>query len=499
MNGLVALVPPETLPQPIEPDESPELLAGRLELAISQAPLRRLARRVADPVSRRPARPGSARRGGAARPPTRRPRPVRLPGARPDRCGPRGVGRAQGGRPIPRVRTRPGPVPHREGARLDGPRPVRRGRSVGASGRAPGPPTTPSRSALSARPSPARGGTPKPSSHSARPSPSTPTTPSSHVVRAHVRLALGDDSAWHETEWRTRTAAYAPAVPTATLPWDGTSSPGLRLLLIAEPEDEDTIFFVRYASRLRDLGVETTLACPPTLATLLAGVDGLERVATGEVSYDEYDAYAFLGSLPSLLPTADEAGPPAASLAGGGARVRGPGPPTGLKVAVHWRARPDDRRSFPLLALAPLAGIGGVSLVSVQEGGAEEIAEAGVAVLDLGPPGAAGPLDFEGLAAVLRGVDLVVTNDGPVAHLAGALGVPTWVALPVGPEWIWAGDAEETPWYPSLRLFRQRRADDWDDAFRLMETELKVRLAAGHAERIGPPALGLEPDPGAAE
>lgn len=169
----------------------------------------------------------------------------------------------------------------------------------------------------------------------------------------------------------------------------------------------------------------------------------------------------------------------------------------GLKVAVHWRARPDDRRSFPVTALSPLAGVEGVSLASVQEGGAEEAAEANLSLLDLGPAVAEGPTDYETLAAVLRGVDLVVTNDGPVAHLAGVLGVRAWVALPVGPEWPWAGDREDSPWYPSLRLFRQRRADDWSDVFRLMETELKVELAARHAARIGAvPTPGLEDDRG---
>ena len=135
-----------------------------------------------------------------------------------------------------------------------------------------------------------------------------PDHPEAHLGRARVRLVLGDDSAWHETEWRTRTAAYAPAVPTTPPAWDGTAAAGLRLLLVAEPADEDTLFFARYVPRLRELGVYVTVSCPPTLAKLLAGVDGVDRVATGEEPPGDVDAYAFLGSLPSLLATADGAG-----------------------------------------------------------------------------------------------------------------------------------------------------------------------------------------------
>jgi len=128
---------------------------------------------------------------------------------------------------------------------------------------------------------------------------------------------------------------------------------------------------------------------------------------------------------------------------------------------------------------APLAKIDGVRLVNLQKGtGAEQIAgNEGLEIIDLGPQldEVAGP--FMDTAAVMKNLDLVVTSDTAVAHLAGALAVPVWVALGVNSDWRWLADREDSPWYPTMRLFRQRRPGDWTDVFARLSAQLQIWIA----------------------
>jgi hypothetical protein len=129
----------------------------------------------------------------------------------------------------------------------------------------------------------------------------------------------------------------------------------------------------------------------------------------------------------------------------------------------------------PLARFAPLAAVEGVRLVSLQQGhGHEQLAApAGrVAVVDVGPRLA----DFAETAAVLANLDLVVTVDTAVAHLAGALGVPVWVALPFAWDWRWLLGRDDSPWYPTLRLFRQQTAGGWEDVFERMAAALREQV-----------------------
>jgi hypothetical protein len=172
----------------------------------------------------------------------------------------------------------------------------------------------------------------------------------------------------------------------------------------------------------------------------------------------------------------------------------------GLKVGVVWQGNPrfdwDRWRSFPLTCLAPLAAVAGVSLVSLQKGpGAEQLRDlrGRFAVADLGEE-----LDAEGgafvdTAAVIAGLDLVVSPDTAVAHLAGALGARAWLALPAAMvDWRWMVGREDTPWYPSMRLFRQERLGEWRAVFERMAEELR-RLAAERARRG---VAGIDVSPG---
>jgi hypothetical protein len=258
------------------------------------------------------------------------------------------------------------------------------------------------------------------------------------------------------------------------------------LLLLAEPDPSDQIMFVRYAATLKGEGARVVLACEPDMASLLARADGVDRVVTdtAELASDPaepIDAHADLLSLPSLLGTSLSTIPPAPYLSPDPRRVDRwktelacpDGSP--FTVAIHWSEDRPDRRSIPLPAFEPLAAIPGVRLISLQKGPAREaVADAPFPLCDLAPRLDTGPDALVDTAAVLAGVDLVVTNDGPIAHLAGALCVPTWVALPVGPDWRWLTGRADSPWYPSLRLFRQPRQGDWSDIFSAIAQSLQA-------------------------
>ena len=150
-------------------------------------------------------------------------------------------------------------------------------------------------------------------------------------------------------------------------------------------------------------------------------------------------------------------------------------PSPGFRVGVCWAGNPSHRqdvfRSFRLAELAPLAEFPGVSLVSLQKGqGTEQLSDVSFPVVDLGPEYAAG--DWLDTAAVVSQLDLVVTPDTALAHLAGALGKPVWTALSRPAEWRWMRDRDDSPWYPTMRLFRQDKLGEWGPVFRRMEEAL---------------------------
>jgi hypothetical protein len=138
----------------------------------------------------------------------------------------------------------------------------------------------------------------------------------------------------------------------------------------------------------------------------------------------------------------------------------------------------DKQRSFALGQLAAVAAVPGVRVFSLQRGqGTEQIARADFEVIEFKPPLDETAGAFMDTAAVMAHLDLVITSDTAIAHLAGALGVPVWVALSEHGDWRWLTDREDTPWYPTMRLFRQRTLDAWGDVFERMADELRRRVA----------------------
>jgi Flp pilus assembly protein TadD len=296
------------------------------------------------------------------------------------------------------------------------------------------------------------------------------------------------EEGWAEYEWRSRAHGLAPRMFDRPA-WDGTPLNGRTLLLSAEQGVGDTLQFIRYAPAVKALGGTILLECPAPMVPLLSRCAGIDRLVEHGAPLPAFDVHAPLVSLPRLLSTTVATIPAAVPylsaepglVAAWRAELAAV---PGFKVGIAWQGNPqmipyDRRRSFPLAALEPVARLAGVRLIALQKGHGRE--QLGTAVRDWPLTDLGGRLDeqagaFMDTAAVLPSLDLVVTCDSSLAHLAGALGVRAWVALPFAADWRWLREREDSPWYPSLRLFRQPRPGDWATVFGRMADALRERL-----------------------
>ena len=299
---------------------------------------------------------------------------------------------------------------------------------------------------------------------------------------AHLNLGYswffrGDlEAGWPEYEWRWKRRGFSQ--PSFRQPlWDGSSLQGQTILLCAEQGLGDTLQFIRYAPLMKQHGATVIVQCQSPLVRLLATCVGIDRLVFEGTSLPPFDVQAPLLSLPRIIRTTMATIPAnipyvsvdPASRAHWQQQLSGV---EGFKVGIAWQGNPDHtrdrRRSVPLRAFAPLAGVPGVRLVSLQKGpGREQLPDLGV--LDL-----ANHLeDFADTATLMSNLDLVITVDTAVAHLAGAVGIPVWVALPLDPDWRWLLEREDTPWYPSMRLFRQSTWGDWAEVFERLTEALR--------------------------
>ncbi len=294
---------------------------------------------------------------------------------------------------------------------------------------------------------------------------------------------------WSEYAWRWKTAEQQQ--PRFRKPaWEGASLQGKTILLYAEQGLGDALQFVRYAPLVKARGGCVLLACPPLLAPLLATSPGVDVVIAHGAQLPAFDVHASLLDLPRIFVT---------TLANVPASVPYLCPnPAGVerwrkelasihsfRIGIAWQGNPSHRtdraRSVPLTQFAPLAGLEGVKLLSLQKGpGVEQLAALGgrLSVLDLAGPVADTPEGFVELACAVKNLDLVVTVDTAIAHLAGALGVPVWVALPNPADWRWLLGREDSPWYPSMRLFRQQERGNWAPVFERLAEAVRCRVAA---------------------
>ena len=308
-----------------------------------------------------------------------------------------------------------------------------------------------------------------------------PDHPLVHLSRALSWLQMGDfERGWPEYEWRLNCKEYAiPAFRQAR--WDGAPLEGRSILLYAECGFGDTIQFIRYAPQVSERGGRVIVACKKPIARLMASCPGVEQVVAEGDLLPEFAVYAPLMSLPLILGTTLSSVPaPVPYLATDAELISRwkaeTGPPGPFKIGVVWQGNPEYRqdreRSFRLAQLEGVAKIPGVQLLSFQRVfGLEQLGEVEgrFAVTDLGGKMS----DFVDIAAALQSLDLVIAPDTSIAHLAGALGVRVWVALAFAPDSRWLEGRSDSPWYPSMRLFRQTRRGDWDEVFERMAAELR--------------------------
>jgi len=332
-----------------------------------------------------------------------------------------------------------------------------------------------------------------------------PQNPQARYNRALLQLAVGRwEDGWSEYEWRWKCPDF-PRRDFAAPRWQGQSLPGGRLLVHAEQGLGDTLQFIRYLPRLRGRlpDSEITFAAPRKLLPLLQCAAWASRIcwAADDEPLAGFDAHIPLMSLPGIFQTTLETIPSQVPYLSADPARTARWLPTlaaigGLKVGIAWqgsRTYQGDRfRSIPLTWFARLARPG-VTLISLQQGaGCEQIAALAAprAVhcfaepVDVHDPGHRAGLQceegqqhgaFMDTAAIITQLDLVITSDTSIAHLAGALGAEVWVALPVAADWRWLREGDTSPWYPTMRLFRQTRFDDWQPVFAEIAAALTAR------------------------
>lgn len=309
-----------------------------------------------------------------------------------------------------------------------------------------------------------------------------PDDAETRTFRAMLYLLLGDfERGWAEYEWRWKVTEHLAPRRFPQPLWDGSDLTGRTLLLHSEQGMGDTIQFVRYASLLAGRGARVVVLCQPELADLVATVPGVSQtVAVGDPLPD-FDVHCPLLSVPFHVRTTLQTIPADAPyLAADPLRVAQwrdrltPWANT-RRVGLVWAGRPghvnDHNRSIPLDQFAPLAGVSRVTYFSLQKGpAASQITQAPqpLGLVDFTPE----IHSFTDTAAFMTHLDLVISVDTSVAHLAGALGRPVWTLLPYAPDWRWLTDREDSPWYPTMRLFRQHRWGDWANVLDRVQREL---------------------------
>ncbi len=322
-----------------------------------------------------------------------------------------------------------------------------------------------------------------------------------HLNRSHYFLMQGDFAAgFEEYDWRLKIKSYFPdAIPEPC--WNGEPLDGRPIVLHHEQGLGDMLMMLRFVPLVKERGGRVIYKCLPPLRGLLAGfasIDELVAPDAPESSLPPDAVHVAMMSLPRVFGARADRVP-------GCAPFLAPDPVLvqywrrelerfpGTRIGIVWQGSPryvaDRERSIPLRAFAPLASIEGVQLFSLQKGhGSEQMQNLpdGMRVIDLGRWLDERGQPFVDTAAVMCGLDLVIVADTSIGHLAGALGVPVWLALAAAADWRWMLDRDDTPWYPTMRLWRQRTPGDWDNVFERMADEL---------DEFPPPRRGIDAIP----
>jgi Flp pilus assembly protein TadD len=310
--------------------------------------------------------------------------------------------------------------------------------------------------------------------------------------RALVLLLGGNfEEGWAAYEWRWRWKDFVIRPFTEPM-WDGGPLDGKSILLHAEQGLGDTIQFIRYAPLVKQKGGTVLVACPRSLHKLLSRSPGIDQLVDQEAFSGRTDEHVPFLSLPRLFKTTLSSIPadvpyifaePALIDSWRAELARDPR----FKVGIAWRGNPrhpDDRfRSVPLEEFASLRQVPNVRWYSLQkEDGQADLAKAPFDLVDLAPR----LDDFIDTAAIIMNLDLIITTDTALAHLAGALGVPVWVALRFAPDFRWLLGRADSPWYPTMRLFRQGVRGQWQEVFEGMADALAKEVRGDRRKKSAP-------------
>jgi tetratricopeptide (TPR) repeat protein len=326
----------------------------------------------------------------------------------------------------------------------------------------------------------------------------TPDYPEAHMCLATTLLRLGRFAeGWQEYEWRWKSGAKQFCRPPRPQPlWAGEPLNGRTLLVESEQGLGDILQFMRYVELLHQRGERLVFQCPQALKPLLETCSSLGGLLVSGEALPPFDVHVPLLSLPRVFGTTVDTVPanvpylavPPQRIADWGRRLADL---DGFRIGIVWQGKPtyreDRQRSFHVRKFGPLAHLPGVHLISLQKGGGvEQLDEVPFPVRTLGDrfDEADGP--FLDTAAVMMNLDLVIAPNTSVAHLAGALNVRVRVVLSsVAADWRWLDGRSDTPWYPSMRIYRQRMHGDWDEVFNHVYADVAaLRRTAGSVAEV---------------
>jgi tetratricopeptide (TPR) repeat protein len=321
-----------------------------------------------------------------------------------------------------------------------------------------------------------------------------PQYPLAHMSKASLLFLRGDlQSGWLEYEWRWQSKGFPTQWPNWPQPaWDGSPLRGRTLLLWPEQGLGDAIQFVRYATQASQQGGRVTVVCASPLQRLFATLPSSVQIVAEGNEAPPFDVHFPLMSLPRVFGTRLETVPsqvpylrPDPQLAAAWLeRMPRAAPGRALRAGLVWAGRPthkgDASRSIPLRLLSALLAIADVQFYSLQKGDrANDLRgiDSRLPVIDwtneLG--------DFADTAALMAHLDLVISVDTAVAHLAGALAKEVWTLLAYSPDFRWMAEGDASPWYPTMRLFRQQSLGDWPTVVARVAEELVKRVRANKA------------------
>ena len=327
-----------------------------------------------------------------------------------------------------------------------------------------------------------------------------PENPAAHMGLGELLLSQGEYApGWMEYVWRNKLDQARGTLPRmSAAQWNGMTLPGGTLLLVADQGFGDMIQFARYIPWLKQRVSKLAIGWGPEVTALLGTHPDIDACFAKWADAPPHDAYVLLSSLPQIYNTELSTIPAPVPyltmnperVAAWRARLDGLRPQRRMRVGVAWSGRPTHpnniRRSMRLQTLAPVLAVEGVDFFGLQKPLPDEdraFAATLPSFIDLSPE----LMDFAETGAAMHGLDLVLAVDTAVVHLAGALGVPAWALVPEPADWRWLLNRTDSPWYPSLRLFRQSRPTEWGPVLTEMAEALRARAVEQAAELLGSP------------